>query len=219
MKVFFKKYKVYILAGSTIVLIGSFLYWGIFCLIGNIRFNANEVQKGIIDNEINFKKLAKIPQMQKAMGALDENEKKLGGILLKDEEVNFIKRMETMAEETQNKIDLKIVDEGQEDKGKTKAKNESKIKLPNNDYISLQVNLIGSYSNLINFIKKLENFEYYVNVISVNSGVEEDKTVGATSVSNPFVVSERNGQLATMTENKPNLLLKTQINFVAYIKE
>jgi hypothetical protein len=219
MKEFLKKYKIYILAGSLVILIGSFFYWGIFCSIKSIKINANEAQKRTIDNEINQKKLAKIPQMQKTFGELEENNKKLRSSLKKEDQVDFIKKIEILAEETQNKIDLKIIDEGQKDNAKTKVKSESKIKLPSNEYISLQANLSGNYSNLYNFIKRMENFEYYVNIISISSSLEEDKSIAETSNANLFAGnSSENGQSAVTPETKPKFLLKTQINFVAYIE-
>jgi len=220
MKEFLKKYKIYILAGSLVVLIGSFSYWGIFYSIKNIKINADETQRRSMDNEINQKKLAKIPQMQKTFGELEENNKKLRSSLKKEDQVDFIKKLEILAEETQNKIDLKIIDEGLKNTVKAKAKSESKIKLPRNEYISLQANLSGKYSNLYNFLKKLENFEYYVNIISISISLEEDKSVAKASSGN-FFAGDMNddGQSAVAPEAKPKFLLKTQINFVAYTED
>lgn len=217
MKEFLKKYKKYIAIGVIAILVGSFSYWGIFCSIKRIRNNADEVQKKIIDSEINQKKFAKIPQMQKTFGELGDQEKKLVGVLKEEEEVDFIKKMEILAEETQNKIDLKIIEGEQREGVKTKTKNELKIDLPSDDYISLQANLTGNYSNLYNFIKKLENFEYYVNIVSINSSVEEDKAIRTISSDNPFIASGGIIKSPVSAEAGPKLLLKTQINFVAYI--
>lgn len=220
MKDFIKKYKVSILTLSIAILIGGFLYGGIFYLIKSIKSNADEVQRKKIDREINQKKLAKMSQMQEASAELEKNEKRLKGFLNEKEEIDFIKKIEKLAEETQNKIDLKINEEIQKDKKKVKVKKEeSKIKLSDYDYISLQANLSGNYENLYNFIKKLENFEYYVNIISISSNLEEDKATSATFNENPFVDENSNKQPAVEPEIKPKFLLKTQINLVAYVKK
>lgn len=222
MKDFFKKYKIYIVTGICVVLVGNFFYWGICRLIKDIKFNADEMQRKIIDSEINEKKLAKIPQIQKTSGELVENDKKLTGILKEEDEVDFIKKIDTLAEETKNKIDLKIIDDGQKEKDKvstkTKNKTEPNIKLPESNYISLQANLTGNYSSLYNFIKRLESFEYYVNIVSISISVEEDKSVKERAISNPFVGLSRSNQSSLTPVAEPKFVLKSQVNFIVYIK-
>lgn len=217
MKDFCKKYKIYIIITGYILLVAAFFYWGVFFLVENIKENSNKIQESMLDSEVRQRKLSKIPTIEKSFGEITENENKLTGILKEEEKVDFIKKLEILAEESQNKIDLKIIDEGQKEDGKkanTKNKNESKIKLPkDNNYISLQADLTGNYSGLINFIKKLENFEYYVNVISISSKLAEDTSVEPSE--NPFEnITSKKPQ-----EEEAKMILKTQINFIAYIKK
>ncbi len=220
MKEFIKKNKVYFLAGSVVFFLAAFSYFGIFCLIKSIIHKADEVQKKMLDNEINQKKLAKIPQMKKTFEELNENKNKLSGILRGEEEVDFIKKLEILAEETQNKIDLKIIENDKKESAKSKAKTEEKINLPKEEFISLQADLTGDYSGLFRFVKKLENFEYYVNIATINVSVEENKEpVAINDTGNPFVNLGTNVRLSATEESKPKLLLKTQISFVAYIKK
>ena len=80
----------------------------------------------------------------------------------------------------------------------------------------MQANIIGNYSNIYSFIKKLENFEYYVNVISINSIVEEDKSIKMVNNDNPFISLGGSVRSPISSEADPKFLLKTQINFIAY---
>lgn len=134
--------------------------------------NSDEIQKKNIDNNIYKERVQRIPEMEKTQAVFEGNKNNLKIFLNGSSEVDFIKKIESVAEETGNRITLKIA----EDKNKKPAKKEDKkdendIKnaLPgNNKYVTIQIGLEGSYENLFNFMRKLENINYYVNVISLD---------------------------------------------------
>jgi hypothetical protein len=220
MKKFFKKHRVWIWSVIYAFLAGGFFYWGIFSLTGNIKMNLDKVQKKALDNEIKQAKIAKIPEIEKKLTQANENEKKLTGLLGKDQEVDFIKKLEALANETKNEIDLKINETSSlasKSPEKAEVKNVSGIKLLDHKYISFRATLKGDYYGLVNFMKKLENFEYFVNVLSFSSNLEKDNQV--RTLDNPFLAKLEENNSAAGGQEKTKTFLKTQLDFIVYIQE
>ena len=227
MKNFWKKYKVGVVSGIYFLILGIFIYGGIFTLVKQIKNEADEIQKKIIDNEIDNKNLAKIPQLTGDYEIFSAQEKNLDVILQKESEIEFIQSLENLAKETGNEISLKLIEEesaqakeSQKKPTKAKGKEEEDIrsKLPFENYIAIQLELKGGYPELMKFLKKLENMEYYANVISFDLKKEERQE--ESNLNNPFVsfdtisVTEEKKK----EENQPKEILKSLINLVVYIK-
>ena len=109
--------------------------------------------------------------MEKDYAGFESNQPAMDVILGAQDEVDFIKKLEAIAQETGNTISLQVNDLAAGSSAKNKKKDEDKsirekLKYPN--FISMSISLTGNYANLVNFIKKLENTPYYVNIISLD---------------------------------------------------
>jgi len=221
MKNFYKKYKVQVILAGYILFVGVFIYGGIFTMIKNIQGKADEIQKKIIDNEIDKKNLAKIPQLMSDYEIFSAGRSNLNVILKKESEIEFIQSLENLAIETGNEISLKLIEEEnspvKDNQAKTKAKEKDKLdiksNLPYEKYITIQLELKGKYPQLMGFLEKIENMEYYVNVVAFDLKKEEKS--GETKTSNPFVSS---GSVVAPEETPPEEILKSLIDLVVYIK-
>ena len=221
MKNFYKKYKVQVILAGYILFLGVFIYGGIFTMIKNIQGRADEIQKKIIDNEIDKKNLAKIPQLMSDYEIFSAGRSNLNVILKKELEIEFIQSLENLARETGNEISLKLIEEEnssvKDSQAKTKAKEKDKLdiksNLPYEKYITIQLELKGKYPQLMGFLEKIENMEYYANVVAFDLKKEEKS--GETKTSNPFVSS---GSVAASEETPPEEILKSLIDLVVYIK-
>lgn len=227
MKEVWKKYKLWIvLAGylATLLLVVIFM---IVPLKTKVSKSGEELQRTEIDNEMNRDKTAKIPEMEEQRGYFQENKSRLDGLLDSDEEVDFIRKLELLSEETGNKINLKIDNPLPKSENKSRE-NDSESKkdgqtaenimsmLPYPDYVVFNISLEGTYEGFFNFIRKLENFEYYVNVVSLElqRGVSEKEKV--ITDDNPFSAGSQKG-IGKNEEGKE--VLKSEIRAVVYIRK
>lgn len=215
---FWKKYKLWLSILITGILIGVAFFFVAYKLIVKIKSVSDVVQEKTIDNENNQSRIAKIPEMEAAQRSFREREADLDATLDEDKEIDFIKKLEALAEVTGNRISLKI-DESDQKKAEAakKGKNaEESIlgSLPYDKYITVQINLEGGYSELVNFIHKIENFGYYLNIVSVNiikNALKEAETQAGRS---PFSASRSGGNITLEKET-----IKTVITVVVYLKK
>lgn len=96
--------------------------------------------------------------------------------------------------------------------------NEKKLKteLPHGNYINIQLELKGEYLELINFMQKVENFGYYINVLSLDlkkEKVSEEKKL-VRNLPEPQLPAENPAE-----ENKKKEFLRSLIELIVYIKE
>jgi hypothetical protein len=208
-----KKYNILINIAGFLVVLVLVLFFVIFPLQTSIQKNSDEIQRNIINSEMNRSRVSKIPEMEKVETAFAENKNNLNIILNSENEVDFIKKIESLAEETGNKIDLKIDETGSKNqKPAVASKDPSDIKnnLPYAKYLSIQINLEGDYSGALNFIHKLENMNYYVNIISLNMVKSlQDKTTNNGDKASPF----RNNAIATGGD-----VLKSTLGVIVYLE-
>jgi hypothetical protein len=224
MKNFWKKHKVQIVLTGYGLFLGIFIYGGIFTMVKSIRQGADEIQKKIIDNEIDNKNLAGIPQLIGDYEIFSAQENNLNVILEKEKEIQFIQSLENLAKETGNEISLKLIAEemsqDKQEKTAVKGKKDEEIKnaLPYKNYVMIQLELRGGYQELLSFLKKLENMEYYANVVAFDLKKEENRIEEASG--NPFVssgsgmASEENNKAADQKKE----ILKSLIDLVVYIR-
>ncbi len=226
MRNFYKRYKVQVILASYLLILGAFIYGGIFTVIKQIKDRADEIQKKIIDNEVENKNLAKIPQLMDDYAIFSAKGQDLEVILKKEAEIDFIQSLENLAKETGNEISLKLIEEEssrvKESQTKTKAKEKNEedfeSNLPYANYITIQLELKGEYLGLMKFLEKLESMGYYANVMAFDLKKEENQAEEKTN--NPFIGSNI---VVAPAENKPaenqkKEILKSLINLVIYIK-
>jgi hypothetical protein len=124
-----------------------------------------------------------VPTIEKDYQKYKESEGMLNGLMESSKEVDFIKELEKLAEETNNKVEFKIQEEKKNEVRKKEADAGIKDKLAYKSLLSMQIAIEGDYGQLINFIHRLENYKSYVNIISIRTEkitqeVEKNGTVG-----------------------------------------
>ncbi len=230
MKNIWKKHKLKMIVVAYFIGIFLVAQFVIRPMVGKTKDKADDIQKKLIDMQEDKGRLDKIPEMKDASGLIQEKKESLDVILVSEKEVDFIKKLESLADETGNKIALKI-EEAVADpkKANDKKKPEEKgIKddLSHKDFISMQINLKGNYASLVNFIKKLENFTYYVNIVSLD--IKKEKEVLENKISSQpsseigvfHPVSESTPKSdQEKVEKKEKEILNSVLYVVIYIKK
>ncbi|HAI74240.1 MAG TPA: hypothetical protein DCS28_02510 [Candidatus Moranbacteria bacterium] len=234
MKDFLKKHKI-VLSIATFILIGlPLFFWSAFFAIKKIQEKTDMIQKKISDNNFEKSKIEEIPKMEEANDEFENNKDSVGTIIDSNSKIDFIKYIEILAGETNNKIELKVLDDDQNNNVdikkniKTEAKKnkstEEKKSLEDDliykQYISIQVNLTGDYQSFLNFIHKLENNKHYVNVLSFDlrkdfAENENLSTNGNLSSSGIFFSPAKSG---VETKSKGEQALKSSFNIIVYIE-
>jgi len=217
-------------------------------LIEKIVSQADYFQEDLLDLEIVKKRTEKIPQMEENKKEID-SQKEVLNVVLDGDEVNFIERLEKIAQETENEIKLEIDDTfnskdiAKETRKKKKEGEEGILEKVNYDnYFFIKINLTGSYENLINFIHIFENDQFYVNIFSINiqkiekeeqtlaTGMEENSHDGLEAGvlrENPFLdfpVSEDKNSVQTISKSMEKAsekkeFLNSSIGAIVYKKK
>jgi len=212
--------KSWILVGGYIIFIILFIYGYLFPSISKIEKQANKIQEKIVDKKILENRLSQLPDMEEKSQNFSQNKEKLGKIVTDSEEVEFIEYIEDLAQETGNEINI-IVPEGQsnnENSPKKSAKNAQVnggnilADLSAKKFILLEISLAGDFNQAFRFIKKMENSDYYSNIISFNMEKIESSR------------ENRSGSIFSSTFSRndnsfiPAVYLKTIINLIVYKK-
>jgi hypothetical protein len=233
MKEIWKKHKLSIATLAFLALLLAMILFLAVPFIKKIKEKADNVQKKILDNQIDRERIEKIPQMGDTQKVINEKRGEIDVILNHEDEVEFIKKLEALADQTGNKMTLTVNEPkaGSPAVPKAKAIGEKKgilDSLSYDKYVSIQINLEGDYLGLVDFLSKLENFKYYVNVISLESKKNIEVVDGGAgdamprngdifsapgSVSAPKSVSE--GEISKREKD----VLSSTINIIVYTKE
>ncbi|MFA7209388.1 MAG: hypothetical protein WC120_03825 [Parcubacteria group bacterium] len=222
MKEFARKNKIKLAVAIFMIAVLNFVYFLVMPSIGGIIAKANDIQQKKIDKELNEKKLSSIATMESDYAKVENNADKFDIIIEPSKELDFIKELELMAEQTGNKIEFKVQDPST---AKPAAKSKSgeldiKGKLAYSNFLSMQIALEGDYASLLYFINKLENYKKYVNIITISSEkrtIEKsiaNPTADLNPASNPFAAADRS-QEKKLTREVVNSIL----DVVVYIKK
>jgi hypothetical protein len=216
MKDFLIKNKIWILVIAYIA--GSFYLIQYLFLpkFEKIKQQANEIQEKGLDKKILEQRLSELNKMEGEFNFFQENKDRLGKIISESEEVVFIQFLENLAQESGNEIIIQVPEEQYaNEKSKNSAK--SKLKKKGNilssikykNFLVLDVALAGDFQQAFEFIKRLENSEYFSNIISLDmEKVEKKENSYSGSI---FSSSEKN--ISSKEE-----YLKTLITLIVYKK-
>ena len=222
MRDFWKKYKLWISICIYLALIVLIFIFAVRPLLSSIKEISNETQKMKVDEEINRSKIAKMSDITEIHTLIEEQKDSFEIMIDSSQEVEFIKKLEELAESTGNEIEITI-DESSAGQSPNKNVKNSKAKpaddiislLPYDKYLLIQLNLEGNYQSLTEFIYKLENFDYYVNVLSISMAKdirEESQEINKNIFAPPNTSNEKNS-------NDRKNILRSSINLAAYIKQ
>jgi len=216
MKGFIKKHKIRLAVAIFVAAVSGFTYFLAMPSVARIVAKADEIQQKKIDKELNEKKLSSIAAMEADYLRVRDNADKFDIIIEPSKELDFIKELELLAEQTGNRIEFKVQDPSTA-KPAAKSKNSEpdiKSKLGYSNFLSMQIALEGNYANLLNFINKLENRRKYVNIITISS---EKRIIEGTVVANanPFAATDRPQEEKKSVKETINSIL----DVVVYIKK
>jgi hypothetical protein len=205
MKNIWRKHKEYILVLAYIAVLFALFCFVIKPMVKGIDYNANLIQEKITIQENFKKKLGMISTDKEQIGAVERDENKIGVLISPDQEVTLIEKIEKIAEETNNKISIEAVDDKNANSGagaKTApakagdSKDDLKINPDNNDYVKFRITVLGNYNDLIGFIKKIENMEYWSDIASLQISYKEPEK---TSIS-PENLADSTGLYGSVSE-------------------
>lgn len=227
MKEIWKKYKLWIVLAGYLAFFALAAMLVVAPLKRKASENVDQLQQTEIENEMNKEKTARIPEMEKQQEYFQEKRPLLNGFLDSNNEVDFIRKLEALADETDNKIDLKIEETSPNSEKKTASVNNNKkdsqseedivSTLPYPSYTIVNISLEGDYQGLFNFIRKLENFDYYVNVVSLKLQASAAESENNFAGDSPFMAGSEKKEVSK--DSKKNQILKSELRAVVYVKK
>lgn len=224
MKPFWKKHKIKLVLIAYAVTIAVSVRFIAVPLISGLKNKADRIQEKMIDSQVDRSRLNKIGDMEKDFQKCESQRGAIEVILDDRDKVDFITKLETIAQETGNVISLQI-DEGSlganSKPAASKKKTEDiKDRLSYTDFISMQINLEGDYSNLVSFLHKLENTANYVNILSID--VKKTDKIEENEIKSPApagVFPDATSIIEKQIEKKEVEFLKSTLSAVIYVKK
>lgn len=209
MKNIWKKYKIYLSILIYLFFIGLVYFLLVRPLLAEIKDKNNKIQEKISDQEIKAEKLAEIPSLRSQFDMINNEEDKINVSFNRESAVMLIEKLEKVSEETGNEIKIELVEEKADIKNpgnskKTESKEGDNLvsSLPSDNYIKMRIKLSGEYENLLDFIRRLENMEYYSDVISIKATKEQEKISNQAPISSPFEGEDLINEEKTSIEEK-----------------
>ncbi len=231
-KYFLFKNRTYFLVVILLIVIFLLVFFFVKPALKELDNNAVLIQKKKLDIQVKNNKISKIPELKKKFYVVNANKEKLDVLFVKDNIVNLVKELESMAEDTNNEISIKIPEEKNKNTQKNlKKKNNEEYDLmegfTDDDYFKLQINLVGNYESLLRFIYKLNNMRYYAKIVSFNILVDEisikqndaknKKNVNPGLFKQAIVGSGDNNNFDNIDEKQK--ILKTNLDVIFYLKK
>ncbi len=214
MKKIWLKYKLSIIIGGYILLVAVATYFLVIPLVKNIKSLSYQIQAKAIDREIEKARIDKLPEIKKEWADYESRNGLLNVILGQQDQVSFIENIESMAQTSGNKIELKIADNAKGPSLDLKG-NEILKAVTYPDYFLVKIGLTGDYAGLVKFIHLLENGGFYVNIISISS-VKNSVENGGNQ--NPFMPTDSSATNSTGADINQGSI-KTDITAIVYIQK
>lgn len=149
----YKKRALLSLVLTTIVLL-SIVYFFVFSYLDKVEEANHSLSNHRIEFETRLIKEEKISKIDKNLTDIAPDVKSIEKTFIdENNKLEFITMLEGLADKNLVNLEIKI------DFNKIDPKNKS-------NYLNL--NLLGSYSNLMNFLVSIENLDYYINVNNIN---------------------------------------------------
>lgn len=193
MKNFFKKQREP-LALIVYALLVFAIVWGVvFPLLGKIDFVKNKIQEENLRQQGSRERLSELPKIRNQFSELEKNESSLDVLLDKNNAVVLIEKLEKIADDSGDKITISVQDQTTLKTPPVTAQNSKDNALvnalPSKNYLQLRIALTGDFNSINKFVKSLESFEYYCDIIGM-----QIKTSDTTS-SNLPTVADNSGML------------------------
>lgn len=191
MKDFWKKYKIYLAILIYLIIIGLIGFFIARPMVLATKEKSDQIQQKIAIQERKEEKLRELPSIRNQYEEVKSQEDKITISLNKENVVNLVEKLERISEETGNKIKMELKENDSDSKkNNNSAKNSKEEKdiligdLPSDEYVKMKIILYGRYENFLNFLNKVENMEFYSDVISI--AVKRASENGPGLSKNPF---------------------------------
>ncbi len=188
MKKFLKKQREFIAVTLFFLVLGVVGYFAVVPLLKKITATKDAIEENKIKQEMKKQRLQELPKIAQQYDEVNRQQKKIDILLDKQQAVVLIERLEGLAQETNNKIQIVAQEDPQSKKtAESKSKTAPKVialidTLPRKDYLKLKVTLTGDYNGVLKFIHSLESLEHYADIIELNIGqVVSDKQTASIS--------------------------------------
>lgn len=181
--------KICLLVAVAILFAGTLIWLAFFWQFGKIKSLSGDIQKEQLDSLIRQERSRKVFELGKELENIEVRQEEISAILInKNDVVPFLEMLENVASATDNSIKINAVDlskmksqtarktaiQESDDESvysvKKKSQAQKKTISQNNNkqnfsnQIGFSVELIGEYRSLINFLTKLENAPYLVQI-------------------------------------------------------
>lgn len=218
MKSIWLKYKSIIITVAYVILVGAFIYFAVMPLVSSIRLRAYQSQSKAIDREIEKAQIDRLPEIKKEWTDYESRQGVMNVILSQQDQVGFIEDIETIAQTSGNKIELKIEDGSKDISFAAKSKEiMSKVTYPT--YFPIEISLEGNYDGLVNFIHMLENSQFYVDIIAISS-TKDSPDSNNNNNRNPFgSIASPSATSVASTDNNGDDFIKTNITAIVYTQK
>jgi len=211
MKTFFKKQKELIAFVVYACIIGSIGYGVVRPLLVKINMRRDQIQEEIATQEDQKKQIAALPSIKQQYLSVKDRGDTLDVLLDTNDAVTLIEQVEQLAQNTNNTVKISISQNDPDSREALIAQKEAANQKQPGDtggsiagtllskkYLEMNITLGGQYNDVANFIKKLENMQYYSDIISID--LKQDASVTNTAAqgsgianANPFA-SQTGGQ-------------------------
>lgn len=163
-----KKYKEYIVSVLFFVILILVYIFMVRPLAVKIRKNTDEIQKKIADRTVYEEKTKNLTKIKEQAESYRKNENYVKNVLARrDQVVDLVEELEKLAKDTGNEIKIEINEEKKE-KDKKAKKDDEGLNLPSENYLQVKILIYGKYGDIFTFIKKLENINFWNDIISLN---------------------------------------------------
>ena len=188
---FLKKNKIYFLVATYSLVLVAVYFFTVNPLFSQIKNKNIEIQEKVANQESKKEKISKLPAFKSQFEKVKNNEEKIKIGADSNNMVLLLEKIEKISDETGNKVKIEIAEKGVKEKKQSsdskddsskKEKAQITEKLPIDRYMTININLLGNYQNFVDFVRKLENLDYYSDIISIKISKESLKSFD----SNPF---------------------------------
>jgi hypothetical protein len=171
MKNFFAKNKIAVTLSIYPLMLAALIIFVIMPYYNRVLESTNKIQETIVGEENKKKRLGELSKLSEQYDKVVKDEEKLLILIGEEKAVEVIERIERVAQETGNEVIIEVIsadEKAKATKGKSSDGEEKEQSiyddLPSDSYLKFKAKLKGDYNDLLNFIEKIENLEYYADI-------------------------------------------------------
>jgi len=209
---FIKKYYIQLSMVTLFFVVIIIMIVQSFNIIGMIREKSAQLKQTQLDYILAGEFLNNIYTFKQNTAYIDAENAQLSTLLPNDddEKVRLFSFLEKLAKDTGNNsitLSVKSADPAKAKKGEVK-KDISNITPATSDFMNIEITLVGNYDDLVEFVTRLENMQYFSDILSLHT-IKTDSDISRVNIN-------ENGE--PESKIKRNDLLKTTMNVVFYLE-